>query len=84
MRDGASHDGRDEAGHFGDGVGEAHQGPGVVGGDVGPIELSNFISSTICQIGSFNRCPFALSRKFRCGLYFYYNFVLLLSYVGLT
>ena len=43
MRDGAGHDGRDEAGHVGDGVGEAHQGPGVVGGDVCAIELPNFI-----------------------------------------
>ena len=49
MRDGASHDGRDEAGHFGDGVGEAHQGPGVVGGDVRSIELPNFIKLIICS-----------------------------------
>ena len=40
MYDGASHDGGDETGHVSDGVGEAHQAPGVVGGDIGAIELS--------------------------------------------
>ena len=39
MRDGASDDGREEAGHVGDGVGQAHQGAGVVWGDVRSIEL---------------------------------------------
>ena len=40
MGDGAGHDWSDEAGHIGNGVWKAHQGPGIVGCNVSAVELS--------------------------------------------